>query len=78
MANKIIVYVGDQLYSSGENDEDTVSFANISREQNLREPQSEAPTVDAHQCANDVNSDNNERRRLGDIEIYNSQRSDKK
>ena len=68
MANKIIMYIGDQMYSSGENDEDAISFSNMSREQNLYESQSDSSPLDADQCASDITIDNNERRRLGDID----------
>ena len=68
MANKIIVYVGDQMYSSGENDEDGISVSNMRSDQNLYEPQSNSSPLDADQYASDITIDNNERRRLGDIE----------
>ena len=68
MANKVIMYVGDQMYSSGENDEDGISFSNMRSDQNLYEPQSNSPPLDADQCASDITIDNNERRRLGDID----------
>ena len=70
MANKITVYVGDQLYSSGENDADGISFSSMRSDQNSNEPQSNSSPLDTDQFASDISIDNNERRRLGDIDTW--------
>ena len=67
MANKIVVYVGDQWHSSSENAVDTGNVTKMSKEQDLFEPQSTSPNLDRRQCEKDSTPDNNGRRGLEKI-----------